>query len=353
MRILADENIPLVQEAFGDLGELSTLSGRDISNADVADTDILLVRSVTQVNQSLLANTPVRFVASATAGFNHVDVEYLSRAGIGFARAPGSNALSAAEYVIAAICYWSLQKERPLEGLSLGIIGCGNVGSRVAKLTGKLGLRCICNDPPLEQQGQTGLHPIEDALDCDIVTLHVPLETSGDHPTLNLLNADRVKQLRPGTLLINAARGEVLDEATLLERVKADDDLELIIDVWQNEPLINQTLLSKTLLGTPHIAGYSYDGKIRGTEMIYQAVCEFLGKTPDWKPQLPISTTNLENRNDIRETVLQAYDILSDNLRLKAVLSGDIDNPAAHFDGLRKNYPIRREFSPQLFDFKE
>lgn len=354
MNIIADENIPLVGEAFSPLGKLSTLPGRSITNSDLHNTDILLVRSVTRVNQKLLENTPVRFVASATAGFNHVDVDYLSSKNIGFARAPGSNALSAAEYVIASICHWSLENEKPLNGLKLGIIGCGNVGSRVAKLAAKLGLHCVLNDPPLEEQGGAGYDSIDAALGCDIVTLHVPLEESGKHATRNLLNAQCIEKLKPEALLINAARGEVLDESALLKRMNKNNDLSLIIDVWLNEPTINRDLLSKTTLGTAHIAGYSYDGKIRGTEMIYQALCQFLGINTSWQPQLDAENTHQsksypDKAHDLRHAILSAYDIKADDQRLKKLLTEEVENPGDYFDQLRKNYPIRREYSPSIF----
>lgn len=346
MKILADENIPKVHDACSHIGELSTKSGRQISREDLDDTDILLVRSVTQVNEQLLQGTPVQFVASATAGFNHVDVDYLASQNIGFARAPGSNALSAAEYVIAAICYWSLKHSRPLEGLSLGIIGCGNVGSRVHALAKNLGIQCVLNDPPLEDLGGSGFSHIDAALDCDIVTLHVPLEKLGKHPTEELLNDSRIQQLKPDSLFINASRGEVVEEESLLERMQSRNDLDIVLDVWLNEPKISSALLKTTLLGTPHIAGYSFDGKIRGTEMIYQAICDYLKQPASWKPDLPVYSVPQTKEQDIRCRVLSAYDISLDDQRLKQILSENIGDKANYFDQLRKNYPVRREYSP-------
>ncbi len=353
MNIIADENIPLVKEAFSHLGQVSTLPGRDISSWNLQDCDILLVRSVTRVDEQLLQNTPVQFVASATAGINHIDLDYLENNNIGFANAPGSNATSAAEYVIAAICYWSLQNGRELGGDKIGIIGCGHVGSRVAAMAEQLGMQCVLNDPPLEDRGLIGYQTIDEALACDIVTLHVPLNPGGKYNTVNLLDSERINRLRPDSLFINASRGEVVEEPSLLARLKSRCDLSVVLDVWHKEPKINPDMLKMTLLGTPHIAGYSTDGKIRGTEMIYRACCEYLNKKPRWKASGTFfrgreKVTSIQ-AEDIRLAVLQSYDILSDSKRLKRLLEQQNPDIAGYFDNLRKHYPIRREFADVLF----
>ncbi len=350
MKIVADENIPEVVAAFASLGEVKTVNGRKLTAAEIGDADILLVRSVTRVDAALLEGTKVRFVASATAGVNHVDLDYLADRGIAFANAPGSNAVSAAEYVIAAICHWSLEKEIPLPGLRVGIVGRGNVGSRVQQRCEALGMVCVVNDPPLAGQGVAGLENLDAALDCDIVTLHVPLIDDGPHPTRQLIDAGRIAQLRPGTLFINAARGEVLAEKALLDRMKKANDLAVVLDVWENEPDIDLEMLRHCLLGTAHIAGYSADGKIRGTEMIYRACCEFLGVEPAWSSAdvdfpVPARKVRLSPAPEVREQVLEAYDIETDSARLKAVLETGGDGAGQYFDYLRKHYPVRREFT--------
>lgn len=360
MNILADENIPYVKDAFHSLGNIATLPGRSIKNADLKQTDILLVRSVTQVNKSLLDNTPVKFVASATAGFNHIDLEYLNSQNIGFARAPGSNAISAAEYVLAGVCKWSLEQNKSfneLQQCTIGIIGYGNVGSRVKRLCESIGIKCIINDPPLEERGAESsaadvqFCSLEEALACDMITLHTPLTTDGKHPTYRLINRQRLQQIKPGALFINAARGEVVEEPALLDRMEDQHDLSLILDVWENEPAISLDMLKHTLIGTPHIAGYSIDGKIRGTEMIYRAVCAYLERTPQWRasdidfPGHPRTRLELTPREDKRHDILQAYDIMADDARLRKMLNDTALADGAYFDSLRKNYPIRREFS--------
>ncbi len=356
MHITADENIPYVQDAFKDLGHVHTINGRELKQQDLQQTDILLVRSVSKVNQALLHDTAIKFVASATAGFNHIDLDYLASQNIGFARAPGSNAISAAEYVFAGICLWSLKAKKTLQGLTIGIVGCGNVGSRVKQLCEAAGLKCIINDPPLEatQQSDYTFSSIEDALACDIVTLHTPLTYTEEHPTYRLLNKQKINTLKPQTLFINASRGEVVEEPALLARMNEKNDLTLILDVWENEPQISQEMLKHTLIGTPHIAGYSIDGKIRGTEMIYQAVCKYLGKTPQWsasdidfgnniKPHIALPT--LATSKNLQKKILKFYDILADNNDLKRILNEPSLTDGNYFDSLRKNYPPRREFS--------
>ncbi len=353
MNITADENIPYVLDAFNTLGKVQTTNGRNLVQSELQQTDILLVRSVTQVNEALLNNTPVKFVASATAGFNHIDLNYLKENQIGFARAPGSNAISAAEYVFTGICLWAKENQKTLSEQSIGLIGCGNVGSRVKQLCEMAGLSYVINDPPLEDKGQSTYQfsSIEEALNCDIVTLHTPLSTTGKHPTFHLLNKQRIDSLRPKTLFINASRGETVEEPALLSRMNNKNDITLILDVWENEPKINLEMLQHTFIGTPHIAGYSIDGKIRGTEMIYNAVCDFLGKTPQWsanqidfKENIKPVIDNDQIKNNA-DQVLTAYDIRSDDRNLKKILNNPSLADENYFDKLRKNYPPRREFS--------
>ena len=356
MKITADENIPYVKEAFKTLGDVQTKNGRNLIQADLTETDILLVRSVSKVNKALLHDTPVKFVASATAGFNHIDLDYLATHNIGFARAPGSNAISAAEYVLGGICLWSQKHKKTLSDLSIGIIGCGNVGSRVKQLCEDAGMKCIVNDPPLEESEphKYQFSSIEAALECDIVTLHTPLSQDGKHPTYRLLNSQRISQLKPQTLFINASRGEVIEEPALLQRMQNTNDLALILDVWENEPQINPQMLKHTLIGTPHIAGYSIDAKIRGTEMIYQSVCDFLGENPAWSasqidfkdnPRLHLDIKKLRQTGKIQQEVLNAYNISADSDNLKKILNDQNLRDGKYFDSLRKNYPPRREFS--------
>ncbi|MGB5177195.1 MAG: 4-phosphoerythronate dehydrogenase PdxB [Gammaproteobacteria bacterium] len=355
MKIIADENIPCVQQAFASLGEVSLLPGRSMQAEQVCTADILLVRSVTRVDASLLQGSSVRFVGSATIGFDHVDRDYLQQRDIGFATAPGSNATSAAEYVVSALMVLSAQQGFELAGKTVGIIGCGNVGARVHRRLSALGMHCLVNDPPLQASaGHDDFVSLDAALQADIVTLHVPLTKSGPYPTWYLLDAAALGRLKPGASLINTARGAVVDNRALDALLAVRDDLSVVLDVWENEPSISATLLQKVALGTAHIAGYSYDGKLRGTEMIYRAACDYFSRPVQWHAADELQRAasidlRLHDSDDVlavaRAAVLACYDIREDDARLRATLSLPVTERAPAFDRLRKDYPLRREFS--------
>jgi erythronate-4-phosphate dehydrogenase len=342
MNIFADENIPLVREAFAQFGNVTTFNGRQLSADHLNDADILLVRSVTTVNEQLLKKSNIKFIGSATIGFDHVDLNYLQNQGIGFARAPASNAISAAEYVIAALFYLAQTQCFDLTQKTVGIIGCGNVGSRVLSRLQALGVKCLINDPHLPHT-----LPLKEILQCDIVTLHVPLILDGEFPTFELVNDSFLEQLKDNAILINTSRGKVVDENALLKHA---DRLNLVLDVWRNEPNINQILLEKTCLATPHIAGYSFDGKIRGTTMIYEACCEYFNVEKKWQANLPkppiekiVFSEQISKEKALHLAILACYDIRSDDAQLRNIKNSIESN--RYFDQLRKNYPIRREFS--------
>jgi erythronate-4-phosphate dehydrogenase len=355
MKIIADENIPRVSEAFGALGEVTLVHGRHLRPEQVREADVLLVRSVTRVDERLLAGSRVRFVGSATIGFDHVDREYLATRDIGFATAPGSNAISAAEYVVAVLMVLSRQQGFRLAGRTAGIIGCGNVGSRVRARLAALGMECRVNDPPLHAAGAPGEYvSLEDALACDIVTVHVPLEPGGDHPTWHLIDTEALARLRPGAILLNTSRGAVADNAALLDVLRRRDDLTAVLDVWEGEPAISLALLEQVALGTPHIAGYSLDGKLRGTEMIYRAACDFLAAPVTWDvrrvlpPVAPVDVSALADTDPealARAAVLGCYDVRTDDEHLRRLFELAPEERPAYFDRLRKEYPVRREFA--------
>ena len=353
MKIVADENIPCVQQAFSSLGEVSLLSGRDMQAGQVRDADILLVRSVTRVDAALLEGSAVRFVGSATIGFDHVDRGYLQQRGIGFATAPGSNATSAAEYVVSALMVLSEQQGFELAGKTVGIIGCGNVGSRVQQKLSVLGMQCRVNDPPLQAGGgQDDFVSLDEVLQADIVTVHVPLTKAGRHPTFHLVNEALLQRLKPGAIFINTSRGAVADNRALEALLASRDDLSVVLDVWEDEPSISTPLLRQVDLGTPHIAGYSHDGKLRGTDMIYRAACEYFSQPVSWQvaDELQrVAAIDLRSRQAgnalVSAIVLGAYDVRQDDARLRATLSLSAAERASAFDRLRKDYPVRREFT--------
>ena len=355
MLIVADENIPYVREAFGRLGDVLLTTGRTMTAESVHEADMLLVRSVTKVDRSLLEGSRVRFVGTATIGTDHVDLGYLRQAGIAFAAAPGSNANSVAEYVIAALLVVAGRKGWTLSDRSIGIVGVGNVGSRVEPKARALGMRVLLNDPPLQRAtNDPKYRPIEELFDCDCITLHVPLERAGPDPTYHLSDAEFLAGMQRDTVLVNTSRGAVADNAALLSALETGRPAEAVLDVWEGEPSINAALLDRAALGTPHIAGYSLDGKVNGTEMLYRAACEWVGREPDWIaarnmpapefPEIPLEVGNRPVEDVLREAVLTVYPIERDDAALRATLDLPPEARAARFDHLRKTYPVRREF---------
>lgn len=354
LNIVAGENIPYVEEALEGLGNLTLLPGRSIRSADLQSTNILLIRSITQVNEALLKDTPVEFVGSASAGTDHMDTAYLQSRNIRFAAAGGSNANSVAEYVIAALLLLANQQRFSLEGKTIGIVGVGNIGKLVKAKTEALGMHPILNDPFLAETGQIDHRALEETLGCDVVTLHTPLTSDGPYPTHHLLNEHTFKWLKPSTIFINAARGEVVDTHALLKAITHQRVGPTIIDVWEHEPEINWDLFQAVTLGTPHIAGHSLDGKANGTFMIYAALCKHLGVEPSWNPTqvlptpiVPLTEITINpssNQEAIREVVTQCYDIQADYHRMQALLASPPHERPHLFDALRKNYPVRREF---------
>jgi len=352
MRIVADENIVYVQEAFGAFGELETFPGRAITNEVLAGAEILLVRSVTQVNAALLEGTSVRFVGTATAGEDHIDQEYLRDAGIQYASAPGSNADSVAEYVIAALMVLEKTFELSLEQMSLGIVGVGHVGRRVLRRARALGMRCILNDPPLAgATAEPVYRTLEEALTCDIVSFHTPLERNGLYPTWHLADAAFLRGMKPGAFLINSARGEVVDNAALLAAIESGHLRAAVLDVWENEPRPDLELMARCSIATPHIAGYSFDGKVKGTLQIQEALCRFLGTDGIWDARVAMPAAELPELlvapaepQAVGRAVLRAYDILADDARMREISGLPKLEQGSFFDRLRKQYPRRREF---------
>ena len=340
VKIVADTNIPYVREAFAELGDITRVAGRQLTAAHVRDADVLLVRSVTPVNAALLADSSVTFVATATIGFDHVDTAYLAARGIGFATAAGSNANSVAEYISAALLELAHRKNFRLWDKTLGVVGVGNVGRQVVRYARALGLRVLANDPPRQRAESlpdfVSLEQICAA--ADIITFHVPLTKTGPDATVKLLDPG---QLVRQPILINSARGAVLDNAALLSAKLAG----LVLDVWENEPHIRPELLDHVDLGTPHIAGHSFDGKVNGTRMIYEATCRHLGAPPTWQPVLPappvphlvVTIGAAEEEEDVlRRIIRKVYSITADDARLRAGFQ--------EFEKLRIEYPVRREF---------
>lgn len=351
LKLIVDENIAFADKAFNQFGSVSLLPGREITNSVLRDSDILIVRSITNVNEELLINTSVKFVGTATIGTDHIDLDYLSKNKIAFADAKGCNAYSVAEYVVAALLNLSVQFDFRLDVKSIGIVGVGNVGSKVAAFAEALGMKVLLNDPPLKREvNNQNFVELDEILKCDIITIHTPLNLNGVDKTYYLFNNENLNKLKNAAILINSSRGAVVNNSDLLDAIKKKK-IKVILDVWENEPDIDIELLKKVLIGTPHIAGYSYEGKVNGTKMIYDSLCEFLRMEKTFSFDLPAPlNSNLRYNSDKIETAMEnlistIYSIKNDDIKIREIIMMDIDKRIKHFDLQRKNYPKRREFN--------
>lgn len=348
LKLLADENIPGLAHWPGYGLELHSSGGRDIQPALLQDTDILLVRSVTPVNEALLSGSPVRFVGSATSGIDHIDRDYLASRDITFTYAPGSNANSVVEYVLSAIAASGETLERLLEGGNVGIVGYGHVGKALTARLDALGIAHKVYDPWLEQGTIPSSAELKDVLDCDVVSLHPELTLEQPWPSHHLIGPEQLAELRPESLLINASRGPVVDNEALLTLLASGQGPDVVLDVWEHEPVISPALLERVTLGTPHIAGYSLDAKLRATGMLEEAVMAFMERPSQVSAASPCSRPPIElgqpvSRADLLRVLLEArYSIREDDTRLRQVVS---DRTGKGFDQLRRTYRERRELA--------
>ncbi len=343
MKLVADQNIALARELFEQFGEVQLLGGREIDRNSVRDAQILLVRSVTQVNGALLKGSQIEFVGSATAGTDHIDLDYLADNHMHFAHAPGCNANAVVQYVFSSLCClrpnWRDQ--------TVGILGCGNVGRRLYKCLKKLAVNTVVYDPFLIKNTVPDLCGFDDLLQADIISLHTPLTTEGPYPTHHLFNKQILEQLNSNALLINAARGGVIDNQALLEHLQAGSNLQVALDVWESEPNINTQLLELVALATPHIAGYSELGKINGSTLLFNSLADkySLQLQRPAEDYIDSSLTQLALHSaNINEAVVASYDIREDDKRLRQAVNQCLISVPEAFDRLRKNYPQRKEF---------
>lgn len=344
INILADENMPALSACFTSIANIKTQAGRSIQTQDLIHTDALLVRSITQVDAALLSGADLKFVGSATIGTDHIDQSYLSNKGIPFAHAPGSNAQSVVEYVITAIALWCQKKAHNPADLTIGIIGCGQIGARLKRFFSQLGVAIRCCDPILAASDKAADWFDMAAIQaCDVITCHVPLTTGGPHPTHHLIDGAFMSGMKTGALLINSARGPVVDNQALLSHLNKNH-FDAVLDVWETEPVIDLALMDALFLATPHIAGYAFEAKIRGTFMLYQALCQLFSfeQTISFESLLPEKPAAMvfKNVSEWLNSAKSQYDIASDDRRMREGLKANHNT----FDFLRKNYPIRREF---------
>lgn len=368
MKIVADENIPLLMECFGAMGEVVALPGRSITPDDVKDADALLVRSVTTVNRRLVENSSLKFVGTATAGFDHIDREYLASRGIAFSHAPGCNATAVVEYVLAALDILAERDGFELRDRKVGIIGKGQVGGRLYQMVTRLGIEVCAFDPFLEAEKGDGDDTCYVCIDeliqrSDVICLHTPLTMDGPYPTHYLISEQQLQAMKPGTVLINAGRGPVIDNVALKKCLSQREDLTVVLDVWEHEPDADPELMARVDIATPHIAGYSLDGKIRGTEMIHKALCQHFGlparvHLPAITPLPVLKQMKFSEGTTFSATCSKAirsvYDIRrDDSVMRKGLMGAEESQRKLKFDLLRKHYPERREFSTLRVQIKD
>ena len=350
MKILADQNMPLVEEYFAHLGHVTRFDGRSLTAEQLKGVDVLLIRSVTPINEAMLSCADqLKFVGTATIGTDHVDQDALAKRNIAFTNAPGCNAVAVAEFVISALCALSQQHHFELSEKVVGIVGVGNIGIRLHRKLKAIGIKTLLCDPfvqdhypELEFVELSQLYQM-----ADVISFHVPLIKAGPHATKHLLNPQALKLLKPDAIIINASRGDVIDNQALDMYLSQQHQHHVVLDVWENEPRINTQLLDKVDIASVHIAGHTLEGKARGTQMLYQALSTQLGEPAllqlsDFLPTPAMTNMTLSASFEIKnlpQLVHSVYDIRRDDGIVRAELQ------KKGFDFLRKNYPIRREFS--------
>lgn len=348
LHIIIDNKIPFIQGAFGEYAKVKYMPGSSIANKDVKNADALIIRTRTKCDKKLLENSRVKIIASATIGHDHIDKDYCKQSNIVWTNAPGCNSGSVMQYIASALISLSLKHDFILKGKTLGIVGCGNVGNKVLRLAKCLGMKTLINDPPLQRKGSDlDLVSLDKLLkNSDIITLHVPLNRGGIDNTFHLAGDTFFNKIKRDSILINSSRGEVVDEKELKTAIRDGKLKGAILDVWENEPNIDKQLLEMLDFATPHIAGYSADGKANGTSASVKAINQYFDLPfSDWFPEKIPSPKNplLEAINDSKsveeilgQLILSSYNIRKDDQRLRKSID--------EFEHLRGNYPIRREF---------
>lgn len=348
LRIVADDKIPFLKGVLEPFAKVVYFPGNEIDRNAAMKADALLVRTRTKCSQDLLSDTPVKFIGTATIGFDHIDTDFCKQNNIIWTNAPGCNSSSVQQYVTAALLRISAESDINLHDKTIGIVGVGNVGSRVQKMAETLGMRVIMNDPPRERIEGRGLFSSLEFLlnESDIITLHVPLNLDGDDRTYHMINDETLRKVKAGSWLINTSRGEVVDTGALKDALADNRIAGTVVDVWEREPEIDTSLMHQAFLATPHIAGYSADGKANGTAMIVNSLCKMFGiplknwypddipSAPD--PEIVIDCSGKLDYELLRRAVFHSYNIVEDDVRLRF--------DPSRFEKERENYPVRREF---------
>lgn len=338
MKVIVDNKIPFIKEAIEKIAdEVVYAPGKDFTPSLVKDADALIIRTRTHCNRGLLEGSKVKFIATATIGFDHIDTEYCREAGITWTNAPGCNSASVAQYLHSSLILLQESKGINLSEATIGIIGVGNVGSKVVKVAQELGMRVLLNDLPREdKEGKQNFSSLQTlAKECNVLTFHVPLYKEGKYRTYHLADTAFFQSLKQKPVIINTSRGEVIETDALLNALETKLISDAIIDVWENEPAINLTLLKKVFLGTPHIAGYSADGKANATRMSLDALCRYFNIQADYQIIPPAPSQPQITAETLSDAYLQIYDPRQDSNALKT-------HPEL-FEKLRGDYPLRRE----------
>lgn len=348
MKIIIDDKIPYIKGAFEPVAEVIYLPGSKTTPEIAKDADAIVTRTRTICNEKLLSGSSVKFIATATIGFDHIDTDYCDAVGIRWTNAPGCNSKSVEQYIASTLMVLAEKKNWNLQEKSIGIVGVGNVGSKVAKVCRILGMKVLLNDPPRERaEGSDKFVSLKTVMDeADIITLHVPLNMKGEDATFHLANEDFFKKLKKMPVLINSCRGEVVETNSVKQALKNEQISAFVCDCWENEPDLDLELLAATEIATPHIAGYSKDGKATGTQMSVKAISDYFVLSLDnWQPSgvelpenpvLELNGERLSEQQIISKAILHTYDIRNDDKLFR-------ENPDL-FEQLRGDYPVRREF---------
>lgn len=340
MKLVVDEHIPYIRGVFEPYFQVKYLPGGAIDSKSIRDANALIIRTRTLCNETLLKGSKVQFIASATIGYDHIDTQYCDSHAIAWRNAPGCNAAAVQQWVAAVMVKWIKVKGKSFHGLTLGVVGVGNVGSKVVNLGKALGMNVVYCDPPrAEAEGLSDFITLDELLRVsDIITFHVPLTFNGKYPTYHMLDSSNLHLCKPTVLVINSSRGGVVDEISLLEFLNHNPNAEAAIDVWENEPSYNSQFAKRTLVATPHIAGYSLEGKVMATKMVVDSISQYfgLGIDPWWPTPNPLEVKiSIEENKSLLSLVERTYDIEADDIRKQT----------CSFEEYRNTYAFRRDFS--------
>lgn len=360
MKIVCAKSVVLAEQLFSEIGEVSIVPDQLIDHEIIKDSDILITRSKTRITSDVVKNSKLKVVATATSGVEHVDIELIESLGIKFISAAGSNAASVAEYVACGLAIIVKDYAYSIQGKILGIIGCGNIGGKLRAMAKALGIQLLINDPFLDPNGDIdNIVELPELLErSDLISIHTPLVLGGEHPTLNLIDTEAFAKMKPGCVLVNAARGEIIATQALISAIQNGTIQHAVIDVWENEPHYSVELRNLVNIATPHIAGYSHSARVKGSFMLYSKICEHLG--------LPLKFTLKELIQQEQESIelpvtpehelvdifISAFDVRGDHAKFSKFDDESAEDRAENFNRLRREYGRRLEFSDYKINSK-